>query len=47
MGTVSPPEVADTIRRRLERVHITGPLRTLTQDIAFAPMTLARCPSCG
>jgi uncharacterized membrane protein len=35
MATVWPPEVADTIRRRLERVHITGPLRTLTQDIAF------------
>ena len=35
MATVWPPEVADTIRGRLERVHITGPLRTLTQDIAF------------
>jgi uncharacterized membrane protein len=35
MATVWPPEVADKIRRRLERVHITGPLRTLTQDIAF------------
>src|ERR1700722_6119434 len=35
MATVWPPEVADTIRHRLERVHITGPLRTLTQDIAF------------
>jgi uncharacterized membrane protein len=35
MATVFPPEVADTIRHRLERVHITGPLRTLTQDIAF------------
>jgi hypothetical protein len=35
MSTVWPPEVADKIRHRLERVHITGPLRTLTQDIAF------------
>jgi uncharacterized membrane protein len=35
MATVWPPEVADKIRHRLERVHITGPLRTLTQDIAF------------
>ncbi len=35
MATVWPPEVADTIGRRLENVHITGPLRTLTQDIAF------------
>ena len=35
MATVWPPEVADKIRRRLENVHITGPLRTLTQDIAF------------
>ena len=35
MATVWPPEVADKIRRRLEGVHITGPLRTLSQDIAF------------
>jgi len=35
MATVWPPEVADKIDRRLERVHITGPLRTLSQDIAF------------
>jgi uncharacterized membrane protein len=35
MGTVWPPEAADIIGRRLESVHITGPLRTLTQDIAF------------
>jgi uncharacterized membrane protein len=35
MATVWPPEVADKIRRRLELVHITGPLRTLSQDIAF------------
>jgi uncharacterized membrane protein len=35
LATVWPPEVADKIGRRLERVHITGPLRTLSQDIAF------------
>ena len=35
VATVWPPEVADAIGRRLEHVHITGPLRTLTQDIAF------------
>ena len=35
MATVWPPEVADAIGRRLEDVHITGPLRTLSQDIAF------------
>lgn len=35
MATVWPPEVADKIGERLERVHITGPLRTLSQDIAF------------
>jgi len=35
VATVWPPEVAPTIGRRLEDVHITGPLRTLSQDIAF------------
>ncbi|MBV9381908.1 MAG: DUF2254 domain-containing protein [Streptosporangiaceae bacterium] len=35
MATVWPAEVSDKIARRLARVHITGPLRTLTQDIAF------------
>jgi uncharacterized membrane protein len=35
MATVWPPEAADAIGRRLEKVHITGPLRTLNQDIAF------------
>jgi uncharacterized membrane protein len=35
MATVWPPEAAPTIARQLERVHITGPLRTLSQDIAF------------
>ena len=35
IATVWPPEAASTIGRRLEDVHITGPLRTLSQDIAF------------
>jgi uncharacterized membrane protein len=35
VATVWPPEAAAAIGRRLERVHITGPLRTLNQDIAF------------
>jgi uncharacterized membrane protein len=35
MATVWPPEAATAIGRRLETVHITGPLRTLSQDIAF------------
>jgi uncharacterized membrane protein len=35
MATVWPAEAADIIGRRLENVHITGPLRTLSQDIAF------------
>ena len=35
MATVWPPEAAPAIGRRLESVHITGPLRTLSQDIAF------------
>jgi len=35
IATVWPPEAAAAIGRRLERVHITGPLRTLSQDIAF------------
>ena len=35
MATVWPPEAAAAISRRLESVHITGPLRTLSQDIAF------------
>lgn len=35
VATVWPADVADAIGRRLESVHITGPLRTLTQDIAF------------
>ena len=35
MATVWPPEASAAIGRRLESVHITGPLRTLRQDIAF------------
>ncbi|HEY1820058.1 MAG TPA: DUF2254 domain-containing protein [Trebonia sp.] len=35
MATVWPPESAAAIGRRLESVHITGPMRTLNQDIAF------------
>lgn len=35
MATVWPPEAAGKVGRRLESVHITGPLRTLSQDIAF------------
>ncbi|HEX3516710.1 MAG TPA: DUF2254 family protein [Trebonia sp.] len=30
-----PPEAAVAIGRLLETAHITGPLRTLRQDIAF------------
>jgi uncharacterized membrane protein len=35
MATVWPPAAAAAIGRRLETVHMTGPLRTLSQDIAF------------
>src|SRR4029077_13966914 len=35
MATVWPPDVTDEIGRRLAGVHITGPLRTLSQDVAF------------
>jgi uncharacterized membrane protein len=35
MATVWPAEASVAIGRRLESVHITGPLRTLRQDIAF------------
>jgi uncharacterized membrane protein len=35
VATVWPPESSAAIGRRLETVHITGPLRTLSQDIAF------------
>jgi uncharacterized membrane protein len=33
---VWPGEAGDEVARRLERSHITGPHRTLTQDLAFA-----------
>jgi hypothetical protein len=35
MATVWPPEASVAVGRRLVSVHITGPLRTLRQDIAF------------
>ncbi|HSZ42981.1 MAG TPA: DUF2254 domain-containing protein [Trebonia sp.] len=35
MATVWPPAVAETIEARLNNVHLTGPMRTLSQDIAF------------
>jgi uncharacterized membrane protein len=35
VATVWPPDAAAAIGRRLDSVHITGPLRTLSQDIAF------------
>jgi len=35
MATVWPADASAAIARRLETVHITGPLRTLSQDIAF------------
>ena len=41
MGTVWPPEAAPAIARSLEKVHITGPMRTLSQDIAFGIDQLA------
>ena len=41
MATVWPPEAALAISRRLEKVHITGPMRTLSQDIAFGIDQLA------
>jgi uncharacterized membrane protein len=36
LATVWPPEAAVGVARRLERAHVTGPHRTLTQDLAFA-----------
>jgi uncharacterized membrane protein len=35
MATVWPPQAAAKVARQLERVHIIGPLRSLTQDISF------------
>jgi uncharacterized membrane protein len=36
LATVWPPEAAAGVAKRLERGHVTGPHRTLTQDLAFA-----------
>jgi uncharacterized membrane protein len=36
MATVWPPDVAGSVSTALRRAHITGPSRTLAQDIAFA-----------
>jgi uncharacterized membrane protein len=36
MATVWPPGAAIAVTRALRRAHITGPNRTLTQDLAFA-----------
>jgi uncharacterized membrane protein len=35
-ATVWPARAAPSVQRRLSRSHITGPYRTLTQDVAFA-----------
>jgi uncharacterized membrane protein len=35
MGTVWPPEAAARVNEALGRAHITGPYRTLTQDVSF------------
>jgi uncharacterized membrane protein len=36
IATVWPPDAAPAVTRELRRAHITGPYRTLTQDLAFA-----------
>jgi uncharacterized membrane protein len=36
MATVWPPDCAPAVTDALRRAHITGPYRTLTQDLAFA-----------
>jgi uncharacterized membrane protein len=36
MATVWPPNAAPTVTAALRRAHITGPSRTLAQDLAFA-----------
>ncbi|HUO69856.1 MAG TPA: DUF2254 domain-containing protein [Solirubrobacteraceae bacterium] len=36
MATVWPPGAADKVSQALRRAHITGPNRTLAQDLAFA-----------
>jgi uncharacterized membrane protein len=35
IGTVWPPEAAPQVNEALGRAHITGPHRTLTQDVSF------------
>ena len=35
IGTVWPPEAATQVSAELGRAHITGPFRTLTQDVSF------------
>jgi uncharacterized membrane protein len=35
IGTVWPPEAAARVNEALARAHITGPYRTLTQDVSF------------
>jgi uncharacterized membrane protein len=34
-ATVWPPEAAERVSEALGRAHITGPIRTLTQDVSF------------
>jgi uncharacterized membrane protein len=36
IATVWPPDAADSVSRALRRAHITGPNRTLAQDLSFA-----------
>jgi uncharacterized membrane protein len=36
LATVWPPRAADAVTRSLERAHLTGPYRTLAQDLSFA-----------
>jgi uncharacterized membrane protein len=36
LATVWPPEAAEAVTRSLERAHLTGPYRTLAQDLSFA-----------
>ena len=36
LATVWPPDAADAVTRSLERAHLTGPYRTLAQDLSFA-----------
>jgi uncharacterized membrane protein len=36
VASVWPPQAADAVGRELRRAHVTGPNRTLAQDLAFA-----------